>query len=152
MTGQFTTAKTSGCANVSSSSSRAKKACEWDGGHPGLTIWNLLNYTRIENAKMRKARVFIMWLWYVQLLGEQNRYELEWAVMINPPELPMRDVRTAVHDGALPLSGVPRVFCARGQTQFWRPHPSRSWQHRCEEWVWNKGALKADLALQSPAA
>jgi len=38
MTGLFTTAKTSGCANLSSSSSRAEKACGWDGGYPGLTI------------------------------------------------------------------------------------------------------------------
>ena len=41
-------------------------------------------------------------------------------------------------------SGVPRVSRARGQTQFWRPHPARSWQHRCEEWVGNKGASKVD--------
>jgi len=40
MTGQFTTAKTSGCANVSSNSSRAEKACGWDGGHSGLTVGN----------------------------------------------------------------------------------------------------------------
>jgi len=38
MKGQFTTVKTSGCLNVSSNSSRAEKACGWDGGHPGLTV------------------------------------------------------------------------------------------------------------------
>ena len=27
-----------------------QKVCGWDGRHPGLTVWNLLNYTRIENA------------------------------------------------------------------------------------------------------
>jgi len=42
MTGQFTTAKTSGCANVSLNSTRAVKVCRWDGGHPGLTVWNVL--------------------------------------------------------------------------------------------------------------
>ena len=30
-------------------------------------------------------------------------------------------------------SGLPRVSRARGQTQFWRPHPARPWQHRCED-------------------
>jgi len=27
---------------------------------------------------------------YVQQLGEQNRYRLVWAVMINPPEMPIK--------------------------------------------------------------
>jgi len=44
MTEQFTTAKTSGCANVSSNSSRAEKVCGWDGGNPGFAAgvfdWN----------------------------------------------------------------------------------------------------------------
>jgi len=31
MTGQFTTTKTSGCANILSNSSRAEKSCSWDG-------------------------------------------------------------------------------------------------------------------------
>ena len=30
-------------------------------------------------------------------------------------------------------SDLPRVFRARGQSQFGRPHPARSWQHRCKE-------------------
>jgi len=37
MKGQFTTAKASDCANVSSNSSRAEKACGWYGGHPRFT-------------------------------------------------------------------------------------------------------------------
>jgi len=32
-------------------------------------------------------------------------------------------------------SGVPRVSRARGQRQFWRPHPAPSWQRRCKVWV-----------------
>jgi len=48
-------------------------------------------------------------------------------------------------------SGVPRISCARGQSQFWRPHPARSWQHRCEEWVGSKGASKAVAYLGFPA-
>ena len=77
-TGMFTTAKTSGCANVSPNSSRAEKVCGWDGGHPGLTVWNLLNYTKIENAhKVRmKTFVFHYGLLYVQRLGGQKRYGL----------------------------------------------------------------------------
>ena len=30
-----------------------------------------------------------MWLLYVQLLGKKNSYGFVWAVMINPPELPI---------------------------------------------------------------
>ena len=87
-----TTAKTSGCANVSPNSSRAEKVWGWDGGHPWLTVWNFLNYTRIEYANwVRKITFFIMWLLYVQLLVGQNSYGLVWAVMINLPEMPIND-------------------------------------------------------------
>jgi len=49
---QFTTAKTSGGANVSSNrSSRAQKVRGWNSAHLGLQDRNLLNYTRIENAQ-----------------------------------------------------------------------------------------------------
>ena len=38
-----------------------QNVCRWDGGHPGLTVWNLLNYTRIENErKVRKKTVVIL--------------------------------------------------------------------------------------------
>jgi len=51
----FTTAKISGCANVSSNSSRVEKVYGWDGGHPKFDSLKLVNYTRIENAhKVRK--------------------------------------------------------------------------------------------------
>ena len=39
----------------------------------------------------RKFSFFIMWLLYVQLLSTKNRYSLVWAIMINPPELPVDD-------------------------------------------------------------
>ena len=58
-TGQFTTAKTSGCANVSSNSSRAEKVCSWLSGHPGLTVWNLPNCTRIETAHKVRKKTFV---------------------------------------------------------------------------------------------
>jgi len=41
-------------------------------------------------------------------------------------------------------SGVPRVSRARGQSQFGRPHPARSWQHRCEESAGSKRTSKAE--------
>jgi len=44
----------------------------------------------------------------------------------------------------LVISGVPRVSRARGQSQFDRPHPVCSWQHRCEGWVGSKEASKAE--------
>jgi len=66
------------------------------GEHPGLTFWNMLtlNYTRKENEhKVRKKLPFFnMWLLYVQLLAEQNRYGLVWAIMINQPELTMLEM------------------------------------------------------------
>jgi len=44
----------------------------------------------------------------------------------------------------LAVSGVPRVSRTRGQSQFERPHPACSRQHRCEDWVEKKGLSKAD--------
>jgi len=64
--------------------------------HPGSTVWNLLHYTKTENAqKARNKRLlFIMWLLHVQLLRGQNRYGFVWAVIINPPELPFSQLMT----------------------------------------------------------
>jgi len=55
-TGHFTTGKTSGCANVTSNSSRAEKVLQ--------LVWNLLNYARFEYARKirKKNSFFIMWL------------------------------------------------------------------------------------------
>jgi len=70
-----------------------QKVCGGDGENLGLTVWNLLNYTRIENAHevRKKIFVFIMWLLQILLLRGKNRYGLVWAVMINPSELPIDD-------------------------------------------------------------
>ena len=38
-----------------------QKVCGWDGGHPGLTVWNLLNYTRIENAHEVPKNIFVFY-------------------------------------------------------------------------------------------
>ena len=38
-----------------------QKVCGWDGGHPGLTFWNLLNYTWIENAHEVCKNVFVFY-------------------------------------------------------------------------------------------
>jgi len=35
-----------------------QKVCCWDGGHPGLAVWNFLNYTRIENAHKLRKKTF----------------------------------------------------------------------------------------------
>jgi len=43
-------------------SSQAEKVCGWDGGHPGLTVLNLLNYTRIENAHQVRKKTFVFLL------------------------------------------------------------------------------------------
>ena len=55
-----------------------QKICGWDGEHPRLTVWNLLNYTRIENAHevRKKIFVFVMWLLYVQLIRGKKDTDL----------------------------------------------------------------------------
>jgi len=42
-------------------SSRAEKACGWDGGNPGLTPGKLLNYTGIENAHIVRKKAFVFY-------------------------------------------------------------------------------------------
>ena len=83
-----------------------QEVCGGDGGHPGLTVWNLLSYTRIKNAHevRKKTFVFIMWLLHVQIVGGQNRYRLVWAVMINLPELPI--IAEAGNDTQISTTGV----------------------------------------------
>jgi len=34
------------------------RLCGCNGGHPGLTVWNLLNYTGIENAHKARKKTF----------------------------------------------------------------------------------------------
>jgi len=58
---QFTTEKTLGCANVSLNSSRAETVWSWDGGHPGLTVWNFLNYTSIESVHKVRKKTFVFY-------------------------------------------------------------------------------------------
>jgi len=36
-----------------------QKVCSWVGGHPGLTVWNLLNFTRIENPHKVRRIIFV---------------------------------------------------------------------------------------------
>ena len=38
-----------------------QKVCGWDGEHLGLTVWNLLNYTRIENAHEVRKKIFVFY-------------------------------------------------------------------------------------------
>jgi len=52
----------------------------------------------------RNFLFFIVWLLYVQLLRGKNRYGLVWAVMINPPELPINDY--ARNDANITSTGV----------------------------------------------
>jgi len=47
-----------------------------------------------------------MWLLFVQLLGGQNKYGVVCAVMINPPELPIKD--EARNEGHIASAGVRR--------------------------------------------
>jgi len=36
-----------------------QKVCGWDVGHPELTVWNLLNYTSVENAHKVRKKNFV---------------------------------------------------------------------------------------------
>jgi len=44
--------------DVSLNSSQEEKVCGCDGGHPGVTVWNLLNYTGIENVHKARMKTF----------------------------------------------------------------------------------------------
>jgi len=44
-----------------------QKACDLDGGHPGLTVSNFPNYTRIENAHEVRKKVFVFY--YVAVIS-----------------------------------------------------------------------------------
>jgi len=52
------------------------KVCGWDGGHPGLTVWNL-QITQELSMRIKYARKFsffiMLLLLYVQLLSKKNR-------------------------------------------------------------------------------
>jgi len=56
--------------------------------------------------KYERKCSFFMWLLYVQLLGGQNKYGVVCAVMINPPELPIKD--EARNEGHIASAGVRR--------------------------------------------
>ena len=83
-----------------------QKVCGWNGGHPGLTVWNLqtTHELRMRINYARKIFVFFMWLLCVQLLRRKNRYGLVWAIMISPPELPVND--EALNEAHIARTGV----------------------------------------------
>ena len=74
----------------------------------GTQGWQLetCHCIRIENAHIVRKKNFIFYyatvsLYVVQLLGGQNRYVFVWAVMINPPKLPINDeARNDAHTGS----------------------------------------------------
>jgi len=70
-----------------------QNVCAWDGGHPGLTVWNLLNYKRIETAhKVRKkTSVFYCVIVICTTTGRTDRHGEVGIVMINQSELPIID-------------------------------------------------------------
>ena len=35
--------------------------CAWDGGHPEWTVWNMVNYTKIENAQKVRTKTFVFY-------------------------------------------------------------------------------------------
>jgi len=99
-TAQFTTAKVSGnawkqgrrthsvlrqhssqlqkykTARISCRIAIDQKVCGLDGGHPGLTVWNLLNYTRIEDVHKARKKIFVFHyvavICRLPLLGEKK--------------------------------------------------------------------------------
>ena len=76
-------------ARISCRIAIGQRVCGSDSGHPGLTVWNLLNYTKIENAYEVCKKILVFY--YVAVIctitkGKKNGFV--WAVMINPPEMP----------------------------------------------------------------
>jgi len=65
----------------------------WDGWHPGLTVWNFLSYTRIENEHEVRKKILIFYNVAVicTITKVKKRHGLVWAVTINPPEMPIND-------------------------------------------------------------
>jgi len=72
-TGQFTTAETSGCANVSTNNRLAEKVCGWDSGQPGLSVRNLLLHKNWDCAwsTQKQFSLFIMWVLYYNYWGDR---------------------------------------------------------------------------------
>jgi len=56
----YVNAKIQGCANVSSNNID-QKVWGLEGEHPRLTLWNLLNYTVIENAHKVRKKIFVFY-------------------------------------------------------------------------------------------
>ena len=63
-----------------------------------MTVRNLLNYTRIENAHKARKKIFDFSLCgcYMYNYWGQNKCGLVGVVMINPPEMPIKMTRVAV--------------------------------------------------------
>jgi len=38
-----------------------QNVCAWDGGHPELTVWNMVNYTKIENVRKVRKKTFVFY-------------------------------------------------------------------------------------------
>jgi len=57
-----------------------QNVCDWDGGHPGLTVWNLLNYTRIENAHEVRKEIYVFYYMAVicTITKAKKRYGVVW--------------------------------------------------------------------------
>ena len=96
-TGHFTTAKTWCCAKGSSNAWSRESICGWNGEHPGLTVWNLLNHTRIENAHKVRKKTFVFYVAVIRTTtggqtgtpeqrkgrGDSKRVDTQWKLMKN---------------------------------------------------------------------
>jgi len=127
-----------------------------------------LAYTRIENAHKegyaRTLSLLFMWLLYVQLLGEQNRYAFVWAVMINPPRTVARKCSLMdlyVCAGRLDIEHLlksPLIFlyfnlgalwlCLEGRSPPKHPRGDRSesaWTANYSDEAWNDASIGMKL-------
>ena len=92
MSGQLTTAKYK-LARMSRRIAVDQNVFAWDGGHPGLTVWNLLNYTRIENAHKVRKKTFVFYYAIVTYTttGKAEQLRVCLSRDDNPPELTIID-------------------------------------------------------------
>ena len=87
------------------------------------------------------------WLLHAQPLGGQNRYWLVWAIIINPPELPINDklemkhiLQAQVCDCISAQPGLPHQKTKREISEASKSQPNQG--------SWNRTAVKCDSENQ----
>ena len=77
--------------------------CGWDGERPWLTVWNLLNYTRIDNAQKVDKNTFVFHFHHLDFIrtttGGTEQIRACVSIMINPPDCQLITKLEMMHIG-----------------------------------------------------